>query len=132
MATNLICILYIDDSPAQLEAVRAALPSEAYQVRTALTVHEALEQLQDGAVDLVLIDYIMPNNSGAEVLKILKQQKPSNPNTRFFLYTTDKAAHLDYQKLGFDGAFTLKGHSDSLLPQLTPLARFIKLRRMSR
>src|SRR5688572_17422451 len=106
-----ISILYIDDSPAQLASVREALAPRGFLIKTAQNLTEAIAQLDAGPVDVVLIDYIMPGQSGAEVLRALKQRGGA-PSTRYFLYTTDTKATLDYHAMGFDGALIMKGHND--------------------
>jgi CheY-like chemotaxis protein len=125
-----IGVLYIDDSPAFLETLGQTLSAGGYRVKLAINVNEALSHLQESSFDVIIIDYLMPELTGAEVLKLLKERASQPQKTRYFLYTTDTAAHLSCSRFGFDGAFTLKGNPESLLAQLEPVARLIRLKRM--
>jgi CheY-like chemotaxis protein len=125
-------ILYIDDSPTHLESVKQTLTAKGYELRTASNVTEALVHLKDGVVEIVIIDYLMPGMTGAEVLQELKKQNLPNKEIRYLLYTTDIKIHLEYHKLGFDGALILKGNHSALLEQLDPIIRYQKLRKIRR
>jgi YesN/AraC family two-component response regulator len=69
-------ILILDDDPDILDAVRIAL-SPPHEVYTAQSGMEALGIAQERALDLVLLDYLLPDVSGLKVLRALKQAYPS-------------------------------------------------------
>jgi CheY-like chemotaxis protein len=126
------CILYLDDSWTQLESVRQALASKGHEVRTALTVEEALACMEDGRVELGLIDFHMPGTSGAEALQAIRSRANPPASVRFFIYTTDNRAQADYRKLSFQGAILRKGDMDALLAQLDPVLRLLALTKLAR
>ncbi|PZP32501.1 MAG: two-component system response regulator [Roseateles depolymerans] len=65
-------ILVVDDSPEVLMAVSALL-AEHYVVKVATRGARALQMLAEGAViDLVLLDMLMPEMDGAEVLRRIR------------------------------------------------------------
>ncbi|TAK30603.1 MAG: response regulator [Chloroflexota bacterium] len=66
-------ILVVDDDPDFLEAVRAVLVSQPYQVFTALGGPEGLRQARAQIPDLILLDIIMPELDGFEVCRRLKE-----------------------------------------------------------
>lgn len=66
-------ILVVDDNPDSVEVVRGILEARGYDVVTAMSGSEALEVLQAGKVNLVLLDIMMPVMSGIEVLQRIKQ-----------------------------------------------------------
>ncbi len=68
-------ILIVDDDPGILETLRTAL-SPPYEVYTARTGMEALSIVQLRALDMVLLDYVLPDVSGLAVLHALKQAYP--------------------------------------------------------
>lgn len=128
-ATN---ILYIDDSQLHLDAVRAALASAPqYRLSLAANLSEALSRVSLHTFDIVVVDYLMPGASGADILRAIKGH-PNLAQARCFLYTTDRTAHVDYARLGFDGTFTNKGDTSSLLRQLDPVARMLQLKRLAK
>ena len=61
-------ILVVDDEDAIRNALARFLVKRGYQVRTAKTGEEALEQLKDGAASLMLLDVRMPGMSGMDVV----------------------------------------------------------------
>lgn len=65
-------ILVVDDNIDSIMILRSILESQGYTVRTAQSGVEALEQLKNGLPDLVLLDVMMPQMSGIEVLERIK------------------------------------------------------------
>lgn len=70
-------ILVIDDDPMMLKLVNEQL-HERYNVATAISGKLAFTFLEKKHTDLILLDYEMPVNNGAEVLKKLR----ANPATK--------------------------------------------------
>lgn len=66
-------ILVVDDTPALLDVVRTCLEEEGYQVRTCLESRYAVEMAQEQRPDVVMLDVVMPEVSGWEVLAELRQ-----------------------------------------------------------
>ena len=65
-------ILVVDDNPSNRELLSRRLTREGHEVLTAADGREGLETLRGRAFDLVLLDVLMPERSGAEVLQELK------------------------------------------------------------
>lgn len=65
-------ILVADDERNIRMMLRTALESEGYLVREARTGHEALEAIEQGHPDLVLLDLNMPSMDGIAVLEELR------------------------------------------------------------
>jgi adenylate cyclase len=65
-------ILVVDDMPDNVEILQMRLESQGYEVRTAGDGVEALEKTCALLPDLVLLDIMMPNVDGIEVVKRLK------------------------------------------------------------
>lgn len=105
----MLSILYVDDSQAQLDNLRDSLASGPYKLATALTLAEAEERMIKLQPVLVIIDYHMPEITGADVLRALRRL--ASESTRFYLYTTDAQAFRRHREMGFDGVFMLKGKS---------------------
>jgi diguanylate cyclase (GGDEF)-like protein len=68
-------ILVVDDSRTQLEWVQQALVREGFEVRTAADGKEAIRKVKLEPPDLVLLDMILPDMDGLEVLRIIKARK---------------------------------------------------------
>jgi two-component system OmpR family response regulator len=66
-------ILVVDDTPALLDLVRECLESEGYRVQTCLESRFAVELASSDPPDLIMLDVVMPEVSGWEVLAQLRQ-----------------------------------------------------------
>src|ERR687895_623966 len=67
-------ILLVDDDTALLEVTSIVLASEGYRVLTAEDGVEALRILGRETLDLVVLDIMLPQISGFEVLKKMREQ----------------------------------------------------------
>ena len=66
-------ILLVDDEPDLLELVRVNLHQEGYEVETAEGGHEALAMLRRSPPDLVILDLMLPDLSGTEICRQVRQ-----------------------------------------------------------
>ena len=65
-------ILVIDDTPALIDVIRKALESEGYAVRTCIESRLAVEMARADPPDVIMLDVVMPEVSGWEVLASLR------------------------------------------------------------
>jgi CheY-like chemotaxis protein len=65
-------ILVVDDTPALLDVIRKALEEEGYRVRTCLESRYAVQMAQEERPDVIMLDLVMPEVSGWEVLAQLR------------------------------------------------------------
>jgi CheY-like chemotaxis protein len=68
-------ILVADDDGGVLGLVGKALSH--YRIRTARGVAEAVMVGRDASVDLLITDYLMPDGTGAELIRRLRERQPS-------------------------------------------------------
>jgi signal transduction histidine kinase/FixJ family two-component response regulator len=64
-------ILYIEDDPGLSRLVRQKLEAEGYQVETCPTGREGLAAFDEAVHDLVIIDYLLPDCNGLQVLETI-------------------------------------------------------------
>jgi DNA-binding NtrC family response regulator len=69
-------LLVIDDEPNILTTVRRSLELEGYVVEVAANAASGLAKLADNDIDLVLLDVMMPGESGLEVLPKIRSASP--------------------------------------------------------
>jgi two-component system phosphate regulon response regulator PhoB len=69
-------ILVVDDEPDILELVRFNLTRAGYHVTTAATGREALTLLRTAAPDLVLLDLMLPDITGTEICREIRNDPP--------------------------------------------------------
>ena len=72
-------VLCVDDGPILLAGRRRLLEQDGYTVLTARNGREAVEVLISNPVDLVLLDYYMPEANGDWVARRMKAHKPDVP-----------------------------------------------------
>jgi adenylate cyclase len=67
-------ILVVDDNAANRDMLSRRLYREGYSVETASNGREALQKLEDGGFDLVLLDIVMPELDGFAVLQRIRAE----------------------------------------------------------
>jgi adenylate cyclase len=72
-------ILIVDDLPQNVRLLEAILAPRGYRVSAAHSGREALAMVADEAIDLVLLDILMPEMDGYEVCRALRAE----PETSF-------------------------------------------------
>lgn len=82
-------ILCIDDHPEGLAVRKIFLETFGYQVHIAKSGREGLEMLSGSAVDIVLLDYRMPEMDGEAVAGQIRQNWPELPIVMLSGYVAD-------------------------------------------
>jgi DNA-binding response OmpR family regulator len=67
-------VLVVDDDEQLLALARLALSRNGIEVETSQTSEEALDFLQNEATDLVVLDVVLPDVSGWEVLRRIREE----------------------------------------------------------
>ena len=67
-------VLIVDDSPTAAPELRTLLESADYRVVIALRADEALDALQENAVDLVITETLLPGMDGFELVRQIRQE----------------------------------------------------------
>jgi two-component system response regulator RegX3 len=65
-------ILIVEDEPSFSEALEFLLGKEGYSVVTAATGSEALAKFEQGGIDLILLDLMIPEISGTELCRQIR------------------------------------------------------------
>ncbi|USG67902.1 ATP-binding protein [Brevibacillus ruminantium] len=69
-----LAILAVDDDPVNLQILRNILSTEEYEIITATSGKEALSMLEQREWDLVITDVMMPNISGYELTRLIRER----------------------------------------------------------
>ena len=72
-------VLCIDDDPAILECEQRFLEAFGYRVLTALSGSRGVELASIHSVDVVIVDYCMPEMNGQDVAVEIKRLRPHAP-----------------------------------------------------
>jgi PAS domain S-box-containing protein len=74
-----LSVLVIDDDPDVRAFIVAALEEQGYKVRHACDGKEGIAEAEREPADLVIVDFIMPGLSGAEVADRILAENPGQP-----------------------------------------------------
>ena len=83
-------ILVVEDDPISRDLVAGVLRRGGHDVATARDGHDALEQLRDGAIRLVVSDWNMPGVNGADLCRAIRAS--AGPDVYVILLTGRGAA----------------------------------------
>jgi CheY-like chemotaxis protein len=117
-------LLVVDDDEATCDAVRRLLGRMGYMVATATSGSDALAVLHDLNFDLVILDWMMPEMDGLEVLRRLRAD-PGTHDVKVILYSAadDPSTEREALQLGAvdcvlksGGFFDLYQRIERLLP----------------
>ncbi|HZR21568.1 MAG TPA: response regulator [Verrucomicrobiae bacterium] len=72
-------ILLVDDDAAARESIKLLLSIDRHEVLEAANGQEALELFHQSVLDLVIIDYFMPQMEGSQVAEHIRLAAPSLP-----------------------------------------------------
>jgi DNA-binding NtrC family response regulator len=102
-------ILIIDDEKSVLDMLNVVFKKEGYRVKKSLSAQKALELIDEEDFDLILSDIRLPQISGMELLRKVKEKKPGIPVIMITAYGTIKqaieafkAGAIDYVVKPFD------------------------------
>jgi two-component system, response regulator RegA len=70
-------ILLVDDDATLRERLARALRERGYDVRTAGSADEAMEQVRQDSPELAVVDLKMPGRSGIDLLRELREHDPA-------------------------------------------------------
>jgi len=72
-------VIIVDDEPMVLRALALMLSRSPYTVVPCLTPHEAIRHIANGNVSVVVSDVAMPEMSGIDLLRTIRQHDPDLP-----------------------------------------------------
>jgi DNA-binding NtrC family response regulator len=119
-------ILVIDDELDIREGLELLLTSEGYSVDLAQNGTEGLRKLEERAYDLALLDLMMPDRSGMEVLQEVRQRDRETPIFMITAYGSVEAA-VQALKLGANDYFSKPWDNEKLIIEID---RMIARRRL--
>jgi len=86
-----ISILFVDDSPTVRVNFRKLLTKHGYKTDTAASVDEGFEKALESHFDIAIIDYFMPDATGDELCRCLRD----NPDTTKIITAIITGTYLD-------------------------------------
>ena len=95
-------ILIVDDDPRMCDSLRVLLGNEGYEVHTRENGREALEALLTDDFDVVLLDLVLPDITGAEIMDHIHSQTPETCAVVITGYASWDSAVESLKKGAFD------------------------------
>lgn len=121
-------ILVVDDEEAIRESLDVLLSSEGYVVDGAAGGTEGLRRIEGASYDLVLLDLMMPDRDGMEVLREIRERDTETPVFLITAYGSVDVA-VDALKAGANDYFSKPWKNEKLLVEID---RTIAKRRLER
>lgn len=94
-------VLVIDDSAADAQSTVDALAVAGVRARAVFDAASAMEAIDDGSVDVCVVDLVMPGVSGAELVERVRELRPEIALIAVSGYAVPEMIH----KVASDGAF---------------------------
>lgn len=114
---------YLEDEQSQAELVKSWLLGEGFEVNHADTGREFIRLLTDNPVDMLILDWQLPDMEGVDVLASVRNQLNSNVPV---IFATQRDAEADIVKAlqaGADDYLVKPLRKGELLARLDSLAR---------
>jgi sigma-B regulation protein RsbU (phosphoserine phosphatase) len=121
-------VLVVDDSPPERFRLAAMLKKLGYQVSEACNGKEALEQLRQQPVAVVLSDWVMPEMTGIDLCRQVRNEELNNP---YFILVTGRDSTSDLvagMDSGADDFIAKPFNGEELLVRLKAGQRTMKMR----
>lgn len=80
-------ILIVEDDPFISEIYLKKFSSSGYEAIPALSGHEALKKMREEKFDVVLLDIVLPELSGIEILREIRSGKEYNPGLKVLVFS---------------------------------------------
>ena len=110
-------VLVVDDEPDIRESLELVLGDAGYSVETAQNGAEGLHKLEDRGYDLVLLDLMMPDRSGMDVLQEVRERDRETPIFMITAYGSVEAA-VKALKLGANDYFSKPWDNEKLILEI--------------
>lgn len=115
-------ILIADDEKGVRYVIRCAMQNEGYEVIEADNGYEAINLIREELPDLVILDIQMPEMSGLEVTRIMREEV-SMKNIPVFISTGEEGIRQEFDGLNIE-AFIPKPYEVDIL--IDKLIRFFE------
>lgn len=119
-------ILLVEDDPFIAEIYKKKLESSGFEIVNATSGRAVLKELKEQHFDLVLLDLVLPEMSGTEVLREIRQNKEYDQNLKVVVFSNLSSPEDREQVLGLgaDGFISKTEFSPSQV--VAEIERFLR------
>jgi DNA-binding NtrC family response regulator len=121
-------ILVVDDEADIRESLETLLDLEGYRVDLAQNATEGLRKIENGSYDIVLLDLMMPDRSGMEVLREVRERDTDTPIFMITAYGSVEVA-VNALKAGANDYFSKPWDNEKLLIEIDRMIAQSRLER---
>jgi DNA-binding NtrC family response regulator len=121
-------ILVVDDEADIRESLETLLSLEGYAVELAQNANEGLRKIESGNYDLILLDLMMPDRSGMEVLREVRERDSETPIFMITAYGSVEVA-VNALKSGATDYFSKPWDNEKLLIEIDRMIARSRLER---
>ena len=121
-------ILVVDDEADIRESLETLLSMEGYGVELAQNATEGLRKIESGNYDLILLDLMMPDRSGMEVLQDVRERDTETPVFMITAYGSVEVA-VNALKSGANDYFSKPWDNEKLLIEIDRMIARSRLER---
>ncbi|MBV8819510.1 MAG: sigma-54-dependent Fis family transcriptional regulator, partial [Acidobacteriaceae bacterium] len=121
-------ILVVDDETDIRESLETLLDLEGYHVELAQNATEGLHKIEGGNYDLILLDLMMPDRSGMEVLREVRDKENDTPIFMITAYGSVEVA-VNALKSGANDYFSKPWDNEKLLIEIDRMIARSRLER---
>ncbi len=114
-------VLVVDDERDTLDLIDLTLRTAGYEIHLASSGEESLEMLRSETFDIVLLDIMMPDMSGFDVLRTLKAEMDNHPPVVFLTAKSMPEDRQEGMEIGADDFLAKPVTRGSLLDTIKKL-----------
>ncbi|MGE5094362.1 MAG: response regulator transcription factor [Betaproteobacteria bacterium] len=115
-------ILHLDDDPLQLEIARNWLEGEGHAVSGVSRGQDAIDAIRQGGFDIAVLDWMVPDISGEEVLRWIREHDRRIP-VMFATSAEDEAQIVRILEMGADDYLVKPLRRGEFIARVRALAR---------
>jgi DNA-binding NtrC family response regulator len=121
-------VLVVDDEADIRESLETLLDLEGYRVELAQNGTEGLRKIETGSYDIILLDLMMPDRSGMEVLREVRERDTDTPIFMITAYGSVEVA-VNALKAGANDYFSKPWDNEKLLIEIDRMIAQSRLER---
>jgi DNA-binding NtrC family response regulator len=121
-------ILVVDDEADIRESLETLLDLEGFRVDLAQNATEGLRKIENGSYDIILLDLMMPDRSGMEVLREVRERDTDTPIFMITAYGSVEVA-VNALKAGANDYFSKPWDNEKLLIEIDRMIAQSRLER---
>ncbi len=121
MSENAPLILVVDDEDQLLTLTSYALTSAGFRIVTAQTGHDALEAVKEHAIDLIVLDVLLPDANGIDLCRQIRRH--SGAPVVFLTVRSDQADVIAGLEAGGDDYLAKPFSVEELLLRINAILR---------